>query len=143
LIITPGEDAALVAIEHRAVNPALMLEGGAELLTGADVPQPCCTIMTPGEDAALVAIEHRTINRIVVFKQFPQAHNVPKIQQYRDLERRLQTNRLCCQVQGFHIIPFCLCRSAALPIILCQALFGSVTLLSRVPSEADGTCQEE
>jgi hypothetical protein len=52
----PSEDMALVPVKHRTDKPHLMLEGGAELLAGAGVPQPRCSVSTPGEDAALVPL---------------------------------------------------------------------------------------
>jgi hypothetical protein len=37
-VLTPGEDAALVATEKCAVNPTLVLESRADLLPGSHVP---------------------------------------------------------------------------------------------------------
>ena len=61
-VLTPGEDAALVAAEFRTKNRGRASHRRLERLARACIPQPRRVVRTPGEDAAPVPAGLRAKN---------------------------------------------------------------------------------
>ena len=71
LVLTPGQNPALVPVEDRSRDRTLVLERRPERFAGDRFPEPRRLVVTPGQNPALVPVEDRSPDRILVLERRP------------------------------------------------------------------------